>query len=140
MKPATLRVLKALEAAVGNRMTTHELMQPEVGGERFGARIQELRDAGYTISTKRGQGGASYKLIGRPGWPTLQPAPEQPRDDAAEPLGPRVWSSKTFCIVCFAAPPAGALPDRCVSCGEGLYGTLHFHAPADEQQQLPEAA
>lgn len=50
MKPSTRRVLASLREGGERGRTTAELCQPDVGGVRFSARIQELRDAGHVIS------------------------------------------------------------------------------------------
>ncbi|HEU4975715.1 MAG TPA: hypothetical protein VFT50_11540 [Baekduia sp.] len=49
LNPATRRVLDALISAGPKGRTTAELCQPDVGGERFSARLHELRQAGWTI-------------------------------------------------------------------------------------------
>lgn len=49
LKPTARRTLYALRAAGQRGATTGELCQPNAGGIRFGARIQELRDHGCVI-------------------------------------------------------------------------------------------
>lgn len=67
MKPSTRRVLEALERAGRRGCLTHDLMQPAIGGERFSARIGELREAGYKIkSTYERHGSYRYRLVGHP--------------------------------------------------------------------------
>jgi hypothetical protein len=64
LKPSARRVLSALQAAGTAGATTHELGQAHVGGFRFGARVHELRDAGYRIVERRERAGSSrYTLI-----------------------------------------------------------------------------
>ena len=64
LKPSTLRVLQALRDASPNGLTTNELCQPEHGGVRFGARIEELRDKGYVIETERIRNNSHrYRLV-----------------------------------------------------------------------------
>lgn len=67
MKPATRRVLRALQAAGGRGMTTHDLCQPHVGGVRFSARLYEIRAEGYQIKSQRERAGSTrYVLIDPP--------------------------------------------------------------------------
>lgn len=47
LKPSARRVLNRLREGPA---TTHDLIQPEVGGGRFGARLKEIRTAGYVIA------------------------------------------------------------------------------------------
>ncbi|MCU1500615.1 MAG: hypothetical protein JWM47_4568 [Acidimicrobiales bacterium] len=62
---AKQRVLDALLAAGGGGQTTAQLCQPAVGGERFGARIHELRQAGHEIRERRLAPGSSlYTIVG----------------------------------------------------------------------------
>lgn len=49
LKPSARRVLYALRAAGQKGATTGELAQPDCGGTRFGARIDELRKAGCVV-------------------------------------------------------------------------------------------
>jgi hypothetical protein len=49
MRPGAQRVLDALREGP---QTTHALLQPEVGGARFGARLAEVRDAGAEVAVK----------------------------------------------------------------------------------------
>lgn len=64
LKPSARRVLAALQAAGTRGATTHELCQPHVGGTRFGARINDLRQAGYVIVEHRERRGSSrYTLV-----------------------------------------------------------------------------
>jgi hypothetical protein len=50
MKPSARRVLERLRQGPA---TTHDLMQADVGGCRFGARIRELRELGFAITESR---------------------------------------------------------------------------------------
>jgi hypothetical protein len=64
LKPSARRVLAALQASGSTGATTHELGQANIGGFRFGARIHELRAAGYRIVERRERTGSSrYTLI-----------------------------------------------------------------------------
>lgn len=64
VKPSARRVLAALEQAGPAGCTTHALCQPEIAGIRFGARIHELRQAGYRIQCSPVRAGSSrYVLI-----------------------------------------------------------------------------
>ena len=68
MKPTTRRVLKALIAVGGRGATTRELMQPDVGGARFGGRLYELRGLGFRIDAKQERPGSwRYWLRSSPG-------------------------------------------------------------------------
>lgn len=58
MKNSTRRVLDLLR---GRPMTTHDFLQ-EGAGNRFGARIAELRELGFRISTEKLKSGAVYRL------------------------------------------------------------------------------
>jgi hypothetical protein len=49
LKPSARRTLYALRQAGQKGATTGELCQPDVGGIRFGARVQELRDMGCVV-------------------------------------------------------------------------------------------
>jgi hypothetical protein len=58
------RILKALQDAGERGCTTADLCQPNVGGVRFSARIEELRAAGHNIlATIIRQGSWRYTLI-----------------------------------------------------------------------------
>lgn len=77
------RVLQALKDAGEHGLNTVALCQPEVGGVRFSARIQELRDDGYDIqSTCIRLGSWRYWLV--PPAPAPVPAPE-PSEKAPPP-------------------------------------------------------
>lgn len=69
MKKSTRKVLDAFLAKPDRTLTTHELVQPEVGGTRYGARIGELRNEhGCGIDSRREtEGGWSYTLTE---WPS----------------------------------------------------------------------
>ena len=67
MTPRQRQLLEALERAGRRGLTTAEIMQPDVGGERFSARLAELRAAGYKIDGKyERQGSWRYKLVASP--------------------------------------------------------------------------
>lgn len=71
---ARSRVLWALQKAGVRGCTTADLASPIVGGVRFGARIKELRDEGWTIvATPLRPGSHHYELISQdqaaPVWP-----------------------------------------------------------------------
>jgi len=71
--------------------TTIELARPEVGGIRFGDRIEELRKLGYTIDSSEGVPGTTwryYKLVARPGWVSYLSERQATRVDASS-RGPR---------------------------------------------------
>lgn len=53
LKPSARKVLHALRSAGAGGATTRELGQEDVGGFRFGARICELRKAGFRIREQR---------------------------------------------------------------------------------------
>lgn len=57
------RVLTALVAAGDRGLTNVQLCHPDVGGNRFGARIKELRDAGIPISDPRHEQGGVYRYV-----------------------------------------------------------------------------
>jgi hypothetical protein len=65
MKPTARAVLNRLRKGPA---TTHELCQPEVGGIRFGGRIEELRnDEGFIISREYLRPGSHlYRLLAEP--------------------------------------------------------------------------
>lgn len=64
MKPSTARVLERLRFG---HASTHDLCQPNIGGVRFGARLQELRDLGYVISREYVRDGSHvYRLLAEP--------------------------------------------------------------------------
>jgi hypothetical protein len=78
VKPSALRVLDCLRAKGTQGATTHDLCQPEVGGIRFGARLMELRKAGYEITSQReSKGSHRYTLVSEPA------PPERVASDAA---------------------------------------------------------
>jgi hypothetical protein len=49
LRPTARRTLYALRQAGEKGCTNGELLQPSVGGNRFGARLHELREAGCVI-------------------------------------------------------------------------------------------
>lgn len=64
LKPSARRVLRALAAAGEHGLTTHQLCQLEIGGLRFGARIDEIRAAGLTVTCVRERRASSrYRLV-----------------------------------------------------------------------------
>jgi hypothetical protein len=66
LKPSARRVLRALTAAGAHGLTTHQLCQPDVGGLRFGARIDEIRKAGLAVGCVRERAASSrYTLLAR---------------------------------------------------------------------------
>lgn len=68
LKPAANRVLNALRGAGQRGLTTAELCQPEVGGCRFGARVHEIRNAGFVVVNRRIRNGSDrYWLTKEPG-------------------------------------------------------------------------
>ena len=63
MKPSCRRVLDRLRQGPA---TTHDLMQADVGGVRFGARLRELRELGFSIAEQRlplPTRGSQYALV-----------------------------------------------------------------------------
>jgi hypothetical protein len=92
MKPSTRRVLEALERAGRRGCSTHDLMQPNVGGERFSARVAELRADGYTISSKyERQGSYRYRLLAHPRVEITE-RPDLPPTDEPWSVGPFCWA------------------------------------------------
>jgi hypothetical protein len=71
MKPSTQRVFDAFRKAPGRKLTTHQLCQADVGGVRFGARLNELRKLGCDIKSERG-GASSFTYILRSYPPSLE--------------------------------------------------------------------
>jgi hypothetical protein len=64
MKPSCRRVLERLRQGPA---TTAELLQPDVGGGRFGGRLGDLRGMGFKIDSKRLRPGSHlYTLVGEP--------------------------------------------------------------------------
>ena len=53
MKPSARRALRVLQAANGGWVSGRDLA--EVAGFRFGGRLQDLRDAGWTIESRPAQ-------------------------------------------------------------------------------------
>ena len=78
MKPSTARLLDALRQGP---QTTHSLMQADVGGLRFGARLLELRQAGYEVTEERlplPTRGSLYTLVSEPSGSSTSGAPRDP--------------------------------------------------------------
>jgi hypothetical protein len=63
LKPSARRVLHELQVAGPAGATTHQLGQANVGGFRFGARIHEIRGAGYRVREQRERNGSRYWLL-----------------------------------------------------------------------------
>jgi hypothetical protein len=59
MKPQTQKVLKVLQS--GTSLST-SMANKRFGVKALGARISELRSAGYAIYTNRSKKGTSYRL------------------------------------------------------------------------------
>lgn len=75
MKPSAARVLQRLRRGPA---TTHDLMQPNIGGVRFSARICELRNSGFVIEENRlplPTRGSRYTLVRDPQKPKPKPVP-----------------------------------------------------------------
>lgn len=65
-------VLQLLRAAGPRGVTTAEFLEDGQCGSRFGARVQELRDAGWSIDARRVRAGSHvYVLVREP--PTAAP-------------------------------------------------------------------
>lgn len=114
------RVLNALRTGP---KTTAELCGPDVGGERFGGRLLELRAAGYVITEQRlRQGSHLYTLSG-----TAHQAVDY-RDELNCPRG-HVWYAQ-----CgrdrsgYALLPGGA--SVCPKCGRHANGVVGVVSPA----------
>lgn len=84
VRPSTKRVLDALREGP---KTTHQLGQPEVGGFRFGARLQEIREEGAVIACKRLRAGGYLYTLTRDvgGGAAHVPAPSASSDAANGP-------------------------------------------------------
>jgi hypothetical protein len=63
LTPTAQRVLAALQEAGKYGRATNQLCQPDVGGVRFGARILDLRRAGYLIREERIRTGQSRYVL-----------------------------------------------------------------------------
>lgn len=60
------RCLSVLRSASGGWVAGATLLKPDVGGSRFGARIEELRKLGHLIESSRDPGGSAlfrYRLV-----------------------------------------------------------------------------
>lgn len=68
MKPSCARVLARLRVANGNWVPGMALAMPDTGGLRFGGRIHELRQMGFTIERRSSKRSAvdEYRLIEQP--------------------------------------------------------------------------
>jgi hypothetical protein len=78
LKPSCRRVLYTLRHAGATGATTSELCQPDTGGIRFGARINELRDYGCTITRVQLRPGAwRYWLVGTDPFETRVARPDR---------------------------------------------------------------
>ena len=68
LKPSTRRVLCMLQSHRPHWVSAVALLQPGVGGARYGARIGELRKLGYEIqsSTISGKPYYQYRLEAEP--------------------------------------------------------------------------
>jgi biotin operon repressor len=67
LKPSTRRVLDRLRAADGAWVSGNRLA--DVGGYRFGGRLYELRQMGYTIERRSAPNGSAvdeYRLVEQP--------------------------------------------------------------------------
>lgn len=96
-QPRTRRdlVLKLLKGAGARGVTTNELLAAGVGS-RYSARVLELRERGYGITSERIRNGQwRYTLVREPGWRcTVLHSPDQAaRCDAAddEPESPKLF-------------------------------------------------
>ena len=69
MKPSARRALRVLQAANGAWVSGRDLA--EVAGFRFGGRLQDLRDAGWTIESRPPQ------MTKGSVWEYRLPAPEK---------------------------------------------------------------
>lgn len=106
MKPSARRVLNRLRQGPA---TTAQLLQPEVGGCRFGARILELRELGFHIDAVRlGQSSSRYTLTHDPER-ALSEAKDSVRQEQASPGS--VPSQEGVRLAAPAQEPAGSLFD-----------------------------
>lgn len=114
------RILAALRTGP---KVTHELASPAVGGVRFGARLQELREAGHTIREERvRQSQHRYTLVreaGADGGGTI-PGPAGSDGSSAATVRNRPP---------LAAAPVQTLPERwwnvCDKCGHRFPSLPH---------------
>ena len=63
LTPSARRLLAALQDAGDKGLSTSQLCQPALGGVRFGARVHDLRQAGYRISETRVRQGSSRYVL-----------------------------------------------------------------------------
>lgn len=135
---ARQRVLRALQAAGTTGCTTAHLCQPEVGGERFGARVMELRAEGHKIDSRRlregswlyayvGHNGAAPAEGGTPRTPTRAPLP------SIRPILP------TFhvCDHCGYRFKGSAWPQDCPSCQAFPHWLCSFHEKSHAIDYVP---
>ena len=140
MKPTTRAVLRALEAGP---CTTHQLIQPDVGGGRFSARILELRELGYEITERRiRQGSHLYTLEGRAmeAAPTSKPPEVLPAASTAPSASLR--SSDLFgphhcCDACGHRWRESDWPWWCPNCHVGVHWVASFWTAKDADLYVP---
>lgn len=124
---ARQRVLTALQAAGATGCTTAVLCQPEVGGERFGARVMELRAEGHKIDSRRlREGSWLYAYVGRNGAAADTrdvPAARVPAPLESNPILP------TFhvCDACGYRFKGSPWPQDCPSCRAFPHWLCSFH-------------
>lgn len=116
VRTAKGRVLEALRAAGARGCTTAELCQPAVGGERFGARVHELRGEGYEIVERRVRAGSSLYVLGQLAAPT---APTADASGIVERDGH--WTRRWMCPSCAYRHVTGP------TCSRGHAATLGWH-------------
>lgn len=77
LKPSARRVLDLLRTVGSRGAVTAQLCQPDLGGARFGARILELRQAGFEIANVRERQGSDRYTLADPA-DHRRPAPPIP--------------------------------------------------------------
>lgn len=124
---------RVLDALLSGPKTTAELCHPQVGGERFGARILELRAAGHTIRSRRVREGSwLYEHLRLPDAHTdaeadLIAPTERPTLDGGTPPA-NLFESDWFCSHCRQVSQQATFP--CEACGKGLLVRIEIRPPA----------
>lgn len=134
---ARQRVLHALQTAGTTGCTTSQLCQPELGGERFGARVMELRAEGHKIDSRRlREGSWLYAYVGHNG------ADAGPGDNPTAPASAPLPSNLILpeyhvCDACGYRFKGNPWPQDCPSCHELPHWLCSFHLKVHAIDYVP---
>ena len=105
------RIMDVFRSADGEWVRGARLLHPEVGGSRFGARIEELRRDGFNIERRRDPNGSAlhqYRLVSS-AKRIVEEAPRmtEPKPEAMQPAAkPILWR----CSICDYQTPVIEIP------------------------------